>query len=641
MAATIADIRSELSPQQNQCLRDYQIRWWIEHKAGCRAAVLKTIANQAINVQRVRAILDDPARLEATHRELNRRVLNVIRVSQPQRRVLVFINTHNKAETFEYERAVDALLTFLYYLQHVLEAYLGDGGAADAVLHMIGAPLPSLTEMRSQGQLMGATVGRSFPGIFDSIRLCCSWNGLCRRAACAAANRLSIPLIFTVPTDLIAQFGEENIPTLIGGQYDLGKGPPIGDLVFEYLKCGAVMDRLSPLLAGAEGSASGSPLRLTTSARLRCKATSPRQAVTPVDAAHPSSPSPSRPDAGRPTPPAPTASPPLLPAALAVAVLLLLLLGAAPLVLPAAVALAVWWARGQRPAGPPAVTTTPSSAPQTEAPTSSEPEPSRRLLRLEAALLASTAAECSFHLAPVIAKWGLPPTDAAAAALALCAAVSPATQAGLRRQWALAQSLRAGPQWQTAWASLDSWLTVVTQAEFTCPCGCGRQGRAEALADHVWAMQACSEHDTTSRSSSAGDCITPRSRPLHAPSTPWSRSSTESSVSGGDSSDPGAPLSAHCSLCLSLFRPLTRRKHQCAVCARQYCSKCTATPEAKPALHSKAVVCWPCASQMAAPAAPPADGSPAPPAATPRTPHSLRARLFLTSSSNRVAGSTA
>ena len=171
---SVSDIRAELTATQNARYKDYQIRWWIDHKRGRKHAVLKTINNQIVNLARVRSILTNKTRKEEVCEELNRRVLHVIQVHKKEKGVIVFIDTRNQAKKMNFDLAVDALLMFLYHLQSHIEDFLGDGGVAEAIVDMTDAPMPSIGEMRSYLKVIGATVFRSFPGMPMSHQVACS-----------------------------------------------------------------------------------------------------------------------------------------------------------------------------------------------------------------------------------------------------------------------------------------------------------------------------------------------------------------------------------------------------------------------------------------------------------------------------------
>ena len=235
MACTVESIRAQLTPEQNAKYKDYRIERWIVHKKGDKAAVLKTIGNQHINEDRVKTIMALKARRQATVNELNRNVMNIIHIA-PKHQVLVYINTRNQAAQFDEQEAGDALLMFMYYVQHRIEELEGEGHTAIPVVDMTEAPSPKINEMEQQIRMFSGIMGRSFPGLFQQIVLVCNWGRLARHTVCALARGTGQNATLVSPSELMVRFGREFTPTVVGGGYDLNASKPISALVVEYVE---------------------------------------------------------------------------------------------------------------------------------------------------------------------------------------------------------------------------------------------------------------------------------------------------------------------------------------------------------------------------------------------------------------------
>ena len=237
MPCTVASIRAELTPEQNAKYKDYRIERWIAQKKGNQVAVLQAIGSQSINEDRAKAILALPKRRQATVAELDRKVLSIIHIAL-QHQVVVYVNTRNQAAAFDEQEAGDALLLFMYYLLHQIEELEGEGHAALYVVDMMEAPSPKLGDLEQQLRMFSGIVGRSFPGVFPEILLCCTWGKWARSGVSTLARAAGQNAAFISPAELMARLGRESTPTVVGGDYDLDAGEPISALVMGFADAG-------------------------------------------------------------------------------------------------------------------------------------------------------------------------------------------------------------------------------------------------------------------------------------------------------------------------------------------------------------------------------------------------------------------
>eukprot|EP00906_Rhabdomonas_costata_P008072 RCo011525 len=297
---TVQEIRAALTPEQNRAYKDYQIQWWIEHKKNKKEDVLRTIGNQAVTEQRVMDIFHDPQRRERVFHELNLRVLNPIYMKDLHQ-MMVFVNTKNKPKTFNEEQQADAMLLFLYYLQHQLETIEGDGATAVMLVDMINGPPLTYNEIRANIRMFSGIIGRSFPKIYKQVISCSELSAVFRKAISALARAGGINSEFLTAKEVVARFGTHNVPAPIGGTLQLEELRPMGEVVRAFFLAGANNRTFSKAqLATIHAALSGG--------------------AAPVAAPAAPSPAPSSAPSPTPTPPPPTPPPAAVAPAAAVPV---------------------------------------------------------------------------------------------------------------------------------------------------------------------------------------------------------------------------------------------------------------------------------------------------------------------------------
>eukprot|EP01006_Ploeotia_vitrea_P066194 TRINITY_DN94501_c0_g1_i1.p1 TRINITY_DN94501_c0_g1~~TRINITY_DN94501_c0_g1_i1.p1 ORF type:complete len:320 (+),score=38.11 TRINITY_DN94501_c0_g1_i1:108-1067(+) len=256
---TVADVRAQLSEEDNNKYKDYQIQRWLIHKRYRIPDVLKTINNQPINESRKTAILCDAERLDAVVDELNRGVLSVHPVpaseDRPKGTVVGWIDTHHRAKEFVWDKEFDAFIMFQYYLFDHLEYEFGEDATCACVIDMVDVATPGVWEIRQQVKMAGLTAGRSFPGMITEFILCNNWNALTRKAVQAIVQSVGgLPLSFASPEELRQMWPESCLPNTVGGLVDVAMKKPIGETIYEHFK-GMPRQKRPPPPAEEQGDA--------------------------------------------------------------------------------------------------------------------------------------------------------------------------------------------------------------------------------------------------------------------------------------------------------------------------------------------------------------------------------------------------
>ena len=132
-AVTVAHIRQQLTAEQNNRYKDYQIDRWIAHKAGDEQAVVNTINNQPINEGRVREIFASPERSARLLKRMNHNHHTYVHIRDKQQFVL-FLDAGRQPTGDPPEVLVDEFLVMCYYLLGRAEELLGDGAHVDLIM---------------------------------------------------------------------------------------------------------------------------------------------------------------------------------------------------------------------------------------------------------------------------------------------------------------------------------------------------------------------------------------------------------------------------------------------------------------------------------------------------------------------------
>lgn len=176
-------------------------------------------------------------RLQRATHELNRGVLSLVHAAD-HHQVLVYADLRHRGRVVDRDTETDALVLFMYFLLVKMEEVEGEGTHADLVVHQTEAPMPPLPDLRAEVAIFSTVVGLAFPALFDAILVCCGSTSFYRGTCAALAERAGLALspAFLSPDDLISRYGRENVPRLLGGDYDVDTTIPVGTLVLRFVQ---------------------------------------------------------------------------------------------------------------------------------------------------------------------------------------------------------------------------------------------------------------------------------------------------------------------------------------------------------------------------------------------------------------------